>query len=190
VLSGDGSAAFAVTASNRVIRIEVASGQSAEIVPATPYPLRNINLTNSLTWTVAASRGQVTAIGGSGFAVRPESAVAPFPATLGGVELRAGGTTIPIAAVGPDSVSFPAPWDLPDAPVDVEVWSSAASASPFIPGFRVVPVWPSLRNPRLAGERFFTCTPRTWGRWIPPHRAVWPPPYHLSPSSRRRCLVS
>jgi uncharacterized protein (TIGR03437 family) len=143
VLSGDGSAAFAVTASNRIVRIDVATAQSMDVVASTPYTLRNGPLRND-TWTVPVSRGQVANIGGWGFAVRAESAVTPFPLTLGGVELRAGGTTIPIAAVDPDSVGFPAAWDLPDAPVDVEVWSSAASASPFVPGFRVVPVWPSF----------------------------------------------
>jgi uncharacterized protein (TIGR03437 family) len=36
------------------------------------------------------------------------------------------------------------PWDLPDAPVDVEVWISSASASPFIAGFEIEPARPTF----------------------------------------------
>jgi hypothetical protein len=94
------------------------------------------------------SRGAVTTITGSGFAPAAQTADPPFPLSLGGVELHVGGITVPIAAVSPTSMSFPATWDLPgDAPVDIEVWVSSASASRFVPGFEVEP---ALLSPSLA----------------------------------------
>jgi uncharacterized protein (TIGR03437 family) len=93
-------------------------------------------------YRIEVSRGSVTQVTGSGFAADIEDALPPFPLALGGVELRVGGSPVPIAGVSPKSISYPAPWDLPDSPVDVEVWVSSAEASPFIPGFEVEPAAP------------------------------------------------
>jgi uncharacterized protein (TIGR03437 family) len=132
-LSGDGSVAFAVTAANRIVRIDVASAQPTDIVPPTPYT--NVD-------RIQVSRGSVTVVAGSGFAADIEDAQPPFPLALGGVELHVGGLAVPIAGASPKSISYPAPWDLPDSPVDVEVSVSSAEASPFIPGFEVEPSAP------------------------------------------------
>jgi uncharacterized protein (TIGR03437 family) len=129
-LSGDGSVAFAVTAANRIVRIDIASAQSTDIVPPTPYT--NVD-------RIQVSRGSVTRVTGSGFAPDIEDALPPFPLALGGVELHVGGSPAPIAGVSPNSISYPATWALPDSPVEVEVSVSSAEARPFIPGFEVEP---------------------------------------------------
>jgi len=145
-LSGDGSVAFAVTRANRIVRIDVAGAQSTDIVPPTPYtnvPAANGYLKAFVSaYRIPVSRGSVTQVTGSGFAADIEDAQSPFPLDLGGVELRVSGSPVPIAGASPSSISYPVPWDLPDSPVDVEVWVSSAEASPFIPGFEVEPAPP------------------------------------------------
>jgi uncharacterized protein (TIGR03437 family) len=142
-LSGDGSVSFAVTASNRIVRIDVASAQSTEIVPATPYT--NVPAASGFLkayvggYRFGGSRGSVVSVPGSGFAADTENAQPPFPLSLDGVELHVNGSPVPIASVAPTSIGYPVPWDLLDAPVDVEVWVSSASASPFIAGFEIEP---------------------------------------------------
>jgi hypothetical protein len=107
-LSGDGSAAFAVTAANRIVRIDIASAQSTDIVPPTPYTiLPPIPYTNADR--IMVSRGTVTLVSGSGFAADTEDALPPFPLALAGIELHLGGSTAPIAGVSPESISYPAP---------------------------------------------------------------------------------
>jgi uncharacterized protein (TIGR03437 family) len=147
-LSGDGLVALAVTATNRIVRINVAAAQSVDIVPPTPYTNvpAGTGLDNSFvqSYRIRVSRGAVTTITGLGFAVASQDAEPPYPLSLGGVELRVGGTPIPIAGVSPNSISYPATWDLPDTPVDLEVWVSSTSASPFVPGVEVEPMGPSF----------------------------------------------
>jgi uncharacterized protein (TIGR03437 family) len=147
-LSGDGSVAFAVTASNRIVRVDVASAQSAEIVPATPetyVPAANGFLNTYVGgYRYGGSRGSVVSISGSGFATDTENAQPPFPLSIDGVELHVNGLPVPIAGVSPTSVNYPVPWDLPDSPVDVEVWVSSANASPFIAGFEIEPARPAF----------------------------------------------
>ena len=144
VLSGDGSTAFAVTATNRIVRLDVAAAQSVDIVPATPY-------TNAL-FAFHVSRGNVTAVAGTGFASEPDNAHAPYPISLDGVEVHVGGAKVPIAGVSPTTVNFPIPWDLPNARVEVEVWASSAAASPFVAGTTVDPVSPSFNVAGTAGS--------------------------------------
>jgi uncharacterized protein (TIGR03437 family) len=140
-LSGDGSVAFAVTATNRIVRIDIASAQSTDIVPPTPYTNvpAGTGLLNAFVtgYRIQVSRGSVTQVTGSGFAAETRDALPPFPLALGGVELHIGGASVPIAGISPMSISYPAAWDLPDSPVDVEVWVSSAAGSPFVPGFEV-----------------------------------------------------
>ena len=135
-LSGDGTVAFVVTAANRIARINVASAQSMDLVSPTPY----------LNGPAAAqvSRGTTLSFPGSGFATAFASAQPPYPLALSGVELQVGGIAVPIAGVTPTSVTYPATWDVPDVPVDVEVWAASANASPFVPGFQVSPARPTF----------------------------------------------
>src|SRR5205823_4381636 len=70
-LSGDASTAFAVTASNRMVRIDVATGSSQELIPPTPYLLLpNTVLTENLifnNYRFPVSRGEVVMIEARGF---------------------------------------------------------------------------------------------------------------------------
>jgi uncharacterized protein (TIGR03437 family) len=126
---------FAIDTLNRIARVNVATAESVDIVPPTPY----------LTSTAAqVSRGSVTTISGSGLAADPQTAQPPFPLSLAGVELRVSGIAVPIAGVSATSVSYPATWDLPDDRVDVEVWVSSAGMSPFVPGFEVTTAAPAF----------------------------------------------
>jgi uncharacterized protein (TIGR03437 family) len=86
----------------------------------------------------------VVSLGGTGLATAPYQAFPPFPTELAGVQLRSGGIPVPIAGVSTSSVSYPVPWDLPDSPVEVEIWVSSAGASPFVSGFLVTPSPPAL----------------------------------------------
>lgn len=130
VLSGDGTVAFATTADNRLMRIDVGTGDSSELVPATPY-------VSGVAEDV--SRGSLSGVVGSGFATQSQQATAPYPLTLNGVELHIQGAPIPLASVAPDSIGYAIPWDLPDGSFEIEIWVSAFSASPFVPG---VEQWP------------------------------------------------
>jgi uncharacterized protein (TIGR03437 family) len=136
-LSGDGSIAFAVTAANRIVRIDVTTAQWTDIVPPTPY-------TSQSGCCIQVHRGEVFSVTGSGFAADSTKALPPFPLVLDGVELRVGGSPVPVAGVSQNSIDYPVPWDLPDGPVDVEVRVLDAGASPFVAGFEVEPALPSF----------------------------------------------
>ena len=145
-LSGDGSITFAVTATNRIVRIDVTSAQSIDIVPPTPYT--NVPSEGGFqdfvsSYRFEVSRGSIVPIPGLGFSANTEIVQWPFPLSLDGVELHVNGSPVLIAGVSPTSISYPVPWDLPDAPIDVEVWVASASTSPFVSGFEVGPVAPS-----------------------------------------------
>ena len=156
-LSGDGSVAFAVTASNRIVRIDVSSAQSTDIVPPTPYtnePSGSAFQGVVSSYRFEVSRGSVVPIPGSSFSPDSQIANPPYPLSLDGVELHVNGSIVPIAGISPTSISYPVPWDLPNAPVDVEVWVASASLSPFVPGFEVGPAAPSIFSTPPPGPSF------------------------------------
>jgi uncharacterized protein (TIGR03437 family) len=170
-LSGDGSIAFAVTASNRLVRVDVGSTQPTEIVPATPYtnvPSDSGFLSFVESYRAEVSRGSVVSITGSGFAADTEIAQPPFPLSLGGVELHVNGSPVPIAGVSPTSINYPVPWDLPDAPVDVEVWAASAAASPFVSGFEVGPAAPNTIVNQPPGPFFLIAVHQDFSSLISP----------------------
>ncbi len=141
-LSGDGTVAFVTTTANRIAQINVATAQSVDIVPPTPYICNENPNTNDYAAIVLpnrflVSRGTVTPIPAVGAATDSQTATPPFPLSLDGVELQVNGVAVPIAGVSPASIGFPATWDLPDTPVDVEIWASSASASPLVPAFEI-----------------------------------------------------
>jgi uncharacterized protein (TIGR03437 family) len=154
-LSGDGKVAFAVTAANRIARIDLASGMSVDLVLPTPTtsPAGPAVFAPNFGWRFSASRGGAITIQGSGFTADSQGVQPPYPLSLGGVKLQINGSAVPVAAVSPTSVSYPVPWDLPDSPVDVEVWASSAAGSPFVPGFEVEPVAPNFgtKTPNAPG---------------------------------------
>jgi uncharacterized protein (TIGR03437 family) len=142
--------AYVATADNRIARIMVATGQSIDIIPPTPYidsmPPITLSLASpyqaSPVYPYFVSRGSTVSIPGSAIAAPSASAPPPYPLSVGGVELHAAGSVVPIAGVSPTSVTYPAPWDLPYGPLEVEVWVTGNS-SPFVPGFEVQPAAPS-----------------------------------------------
>jgi uncharacterized protein (TIGR03437 family) len=134
-ISGDGTVAFAVTAVNSVVRIDIATASSSEIIPATPYTSASYN---------EFGRGFIATLPGSGFAAQSVQAAPPYPLTLNGVELRRSGAPIPLASVTPNSITYAVPWDVPDSMYDVEIWVSASNSSPFVPGFEAAPPAPTF----------------------------------------------
>lgn len=90
-LSGDGSVLFATTSSNRIVRIDTATGLYTEIVPATP----------ALDFDTI-SRGGPGTITGMGFAPDTEYGELPFPTSLAGVQLIVNGAPVSLAAVSPN----------------------------------------------------------------------------------------
>ena len=89
-----GRVAFATTADYRLMRIDVGTGDSSELVPATPY-------VSGVAEDV--SRGSLSGVVGSGFATQSQQVTAPYPLTLNGVELQIQGAPIPLGSVAPDS---------------------------------------------------------------------------------------
>ena len=127
-LSGDGTVMFAVTADNSLVRIDVATGDSVELIPATPY-------VGSLLSSLC--RGCLGAAAAHGYSAQSQQAAVPYPSVLAGVEVRIQGTPVPVAAVAPEGIRYAVPWDLPgsySALLDVEIRTDA-SASPFTAGF-------------------------------------------------------
>ena len=177
-LCGDGSVAFAVTASNRIVRIDIASGQSTDIVPVTPYtnvPSANGFLNSFVQgYRFQVNRGAVATITGSGFSANTETPDPPYPLSLDGVELHVNGSAIPIASVSPGAVGYPAPWDLPDAPVDVEVWAASGDASPFVPGFEVAPAPPSTFVTQPPGPFFVIAAHQDFSSLLSPMSPAQP----------------
>ncbi len=144
VLSGDGATAFAVTASNRIVRIDVSAGAVTEIVPATPY---------LSAYDTEISRGAITQASGWGLAGEALEATAPYATLLGGVQVTVGETAAPVTAIAPRAISFAVPWDMPDEIVQIEI-DTSSSTSPFVPGFEGVTVAPQSYFGQQSGEAF------------------------------------
>ena len=111
-ISGDGKTVFArtgndATGNNRIVRIDVASGQQAEIVPAMPGPFYS-------DIVLQTTRGGLSQFGWLGLHLPTGAASQPLPVTLGGLTVRIAGTAVPIAAVEDGGrFWFQVPWDLP-----------------------------------------------------------------------------
>jgi uncharacterized protein (TIGR03437 family) len=144
-LSGDGKVAFAVTVQNRIVRIDVASATSTEIVAAIPY------VTNPFS---QVGRGSLSTVTGAGFATGTAQATAPYPASLGGVQVSIGGRAAGIAAVSPTSLSYGVPWDAPIGVFEVEIESASAAASPLVPGVEVTSFPPESYTTIAPGTPF------------------------------------
>lgn len=105
-LARNGGIAYAVTAAGRLLRIDIASGTSTELIGRTLTLVpQNPNLPQD---PVA---GSAFCIGGTGFADAPNSAAPPLPASLGGLQLLMDGTPLPLLSVAPAQVCFQLPWD-------------------------------------------------------------------------------
>jgi uncharacterized protein (TIGR03437 family) len=104
VLSGDGRIVFAVTAdNNRLTRTALASGETTEILPPSPW-------VGSITG--AFNGGSLNLLSGGGFRNAPISAnTFPAPTTLAGVQVRYNGTALSMVEVRPDRIAAQIPWE-------------------------------------------------------------------------------
>jgi uncharacterized protein (TIGR03437 family) len=101
-LSGDGSTAFVVTASGKLLKFDTSTGASTLITSGTQIQqVRG-----------AAVAGSISSIQGTGLADATVSA-AKYPlstASLGGAQVTINGVPAPLLSVSPTSISFQIPW--------------------------------------------------------------------------------
>ncbi|MDP2998056.1 MAG: hypothetical protein Q8N47_11255, partial [Bryobacterales bacterium] len=137
-MSGDGKVVFVLTGSdptagNRLVRIDVASGQGVEVVPLTLWLSGFGNANISRVWP-----GALATLGVFGMTQETIEAQLPFPTSLAGIEMRINGSPAPIASVSPfEGVRFQIPWDLPQGYSELEIDAPFLSASPFVAGAMV-----------------------------------------------------
>ena len=127
IISGNGKVVFAVTEWSRLLRYDLNSGDSTELVPRTPW----VQSVYGAGWPGAANH-----IVGGGFSTdifTPD----PYPASteLGGVSVEYLGQRLPLLKVSPTEIVYQIPWEFPSArPVgvlDVLLKIFTASDSPF-----------------------------------------------------------
>jgi uncharacterized protein (TIGR03437 family) len=124
VISGDGRIVFAVSEWNRVVRVEVESGETREIIAPSPHIDRIDG---------AARPGAENRVVGAGFA---ESVQAPelFPSLrIGGFSVELDGRPMPLLGVSPTEAVYQIPWEMPvgAAARNVVVKLPAGDRSPF-----------------------------------------------------------
>src|ERR1035437_58632 len=138
-ISGDGKIVFArtgndATGNNRIVRIDVASGQQTEIVPAMPGPFYSAIVLQTV-------RGGLAQFGWLGLHLTTSAAPQPFPLSLGGLTVRIAGVPVPMASVEDGGrFWFQVPWDLPDGYSDMVVEGPYLDAGLFAVGASLVPV--------------------------------------------------
>ena len=102
-LSGDGKVAYAVTGQGRLLKIDVDSGASAELIGHTPYLSAQVP---SLT------PGLIATLNGVGLSDTVLDGAPPFQAWLGNLTMWIGERKVPVIHLEPNSVSFLVPWDI------------------------------------------------------------------------------
>ena len=142
-ISGDGKIVFArtgtdATGNNRIVRIDVVSGQQTEIVPAMPGPFYSSIL-------LQAVRGGLAQFGWLGLHLTTSSAPPPLPLSFAGLTVRVAGVPVSIASVEDGGrFWFQVPWDLPDGFTDMLVEGPYLDAGLFAAGASLVPVPPGF----------------------------------------------
>jgi uncharacterized protein (TIGR03437 family) len=94
-LSGDGRVGYAETRLGRLLRLDLGTGATQELIPRTPW-IQGVNG----TWA-AGSLLSVTGVGLSG------------SGEPGGVRVRIAGIDAPVESVSPEHVWFQVPWEVP-----------------------------------------------------------------------------
>lgn len=112
ILSGDGTVAYAATPIGRLLRIDVVTGATEELIPRTPF----ITAIEG-----GAAPGSLSFMYGTGLSETVAVADTPLPESLGGVEVRLGGLPMPILLVAPNDVRFQIPFEIEpgDFPVGI-----------------------------------------------------------------------
>ncbi len=113
-LSGDGTVAFAATGQGRLLRIDVATGDVAELVPRSP----------AITSLTPVSPGSAVRLQGTGLAA-PEDATAS-------VRVRIGGLDAPVQSAAAGEVWVQTPWEV--AVQDAATFEYISGDSPFETG--------------------------------------------------------
>jgi uncharacterized protein (TIGR03437 family) len=106
VMSGDGRIAYAVTASGRLLRVDVGTAAVEEVIGQTP----SLERVDSAI-TPYPVPGSAFSIQGRGLARAPASAGPPLPLSLNGLELLLDGRPLPLQSVEPERVVFQLPWE-------------------------------------------------------------------------------
>ena len=146
-ISGDGKIVFArtgndATGNNRIVRIDVASGQQTEIVPAMPGPFYSSIMLQTV-------RGGLAQFGWLGLHLTTSSAPPPLPLSFAGLTVRVAGVPVPIASVEDGgSFWFQVPWDLPDGFTDMVVEGPYLDAGLFAVGASLAPAPPGFYTMR------------------------------------------
>jgi uncharacterized protein (TIGR03437 family) len=133
-LSGDGQTLFASTKNGRVLRIELPSGTTTELIPRTPWitnPADNYPFTPLMGISGGVAAGSPAIISGTGLSDLTLSATQPVTGDLGDVHILIGGMDVPVEAISPSLVWFQVPWEL--APQDYPLQYLSGS-SPFETG--------------------------------------------------------
>jgi uncharacterized protein (TIGR03437 family) len=125
-LSGSGAVAWAATAAGRILKIEVASGGTTELIGGTVT--LQIPSPSVLPAPVA---GSAWCVNGTGLADRALDAVPPLPTSLGGLELRLDGQPVPLLSVAPGQACFQVPWGTSRGAHNLE---AIAQSNPFLEG--------------------------------------------------------
>jgi uncharacterized protein (TIGR03437 family) len=120
VLSGDGSAAFAVTKGGQLLKIDTASGASALIASGA-------EIQQMEGGPVAGSLNTMLGIGLADATI--SASTFPLTTSLGGTETTVNGTPAPLLSVSPTSISFQIPWETPVGNASIAV---VRAASPFM----------------------------------------------------------
>jgi uncharacterized protein (TIGR03437 family) len=120
ILSGDGTAAYAVTFGGRLLKISVISATVQELIPRTPFFSNPPSL----------APGKLVSVPGVGFSTATYTATPPLPESLGGVRVAIQGIQVRIQSVQPTAITLLVPPDVAfgtAAPIHLET----SSSSPF-----------------------------------------------------------
>ena len=121
ILSGDGTAAYAVTFGGRLLKISVISATVQELIPRTPF----------LSNPPILAPGKLVSLPGAGFSTATYNATAPLPESLGGVQVAIQGIQARIQSVQPTAITLLVPLDAIITDSASTIHLDEGSPSPF-----------------------------------------------------------
>ncbi len=177
VVSADGSTAWYVSNSGRLLKLDIASGRLTEGIARTP------SITGFHGYVVP---GSLATILGHGLAADTMSAEPPLPRELGGVRLTLDGAPVPLARVSPVEVIYQVPWEAnPIPPREVELRAAPGFDSVFEPPPLSMPVHYVFSSPNfvdlpaddswpVGGESYSLAVHESWDALVTPQRPARP----------------
>jgi uncharacterized protein (TIGR03437 family) len=116
-MSGDARVVWAVTGEGRLIRTNVESGETIEVIPRTPTVRGH-----------SVARGSLNSLEGSGMlAMSAEASALPLPISLAGFSARLNGVSLPVLRGSPGAVEVQIPWEIPLGSYPFEFETDAGS---------------------------------------------------------------